>query len=183
MMADMVGVPFPRKNTITMMPDYHLYALLTPAEMAKADQYAVRQGVTVAQLMETAGAAVAQAVMDRWTPRPTIVLCGPGNNGGDGLVAARHLQAAGWPIQVAVLGHDASPGLNDGRTTLWPGPVVAATPQMFDGAALVVDALFGAGLSRPLAGAAAQLVEAMASSALPICAVDMPSGVDGSSGQ
>ncbi len=152
--------------------------VLTCAQMAKADAFAVAQGVASLTLMENAGAAVAAAIAARFKPCAVTVLCGPGNNGGDGFVVARLLDEEGFSVRVA---HDADPK-GDARvmSELWKGARLALTPAALDGARLVVDALFGAGLCRPLEGAAAQMVEAL--NDLPVVAIDMPSGVSGDSG-
>ena len=82
-------------------------ALLSVAEMASADRAALAEGIAGEQLMEAAGRAVADALRARLPRGQVVVLCGPGNNGGDGFVAARHLRAAGWPVRVALLGESA----------------------------------------------------------------------------
>ena len=158
-------------------------ALLTPAQMGEADHAAEAAGASGAAMMEAAGAAVAVAVGERWPMRPVTVLCGPGNNGGDGFVVARHLDAAGWPVKVALLGpREKLTGDAARAASLWKGGLAPFTPDALDGAGLIVDAIFGAGLSRALDGEAAILVEAMAARRVPICAVDVPSGLDGASG-
>jgi len=158
-------------------------ALLTPAEMAAADRAAMAAGIAGVQLMETAGRAVAETVLDRWPPRPVAVLCGPGNNGGDGFVAARHLTAAGWPVRLGLLGDRA--GLSGDaahHAAFWSGKVLPLGPELLDGAELVIDAIFGAGLSRDVEGTARAVIAALASAGLPSVAVDVPSGVDGATG-
>ncbi|CAM3760667.1 Bifunctional NAD(P)H-hydrate repair enzyme [Bordetella sputigena] len=161
----------------------HDCALLTPQEMASADQAAMLAGHAGITLMENAGAAVARAVRARWTPRPVAVLCGPGNNGGDGFVAARYLAAAGWPVTVALLGTvQALKGDAAHHAALWRGDVLPLSPSVLQGAELVIDAIFGAGLARPVEGLAAATLQAAMDHALPVCAVDTPSGVDGGTG-
>ena len=159
------------------------HALLTPAEMAAADRAAVAGGVAGTILMEAAGRAVAKAAMRRWSPRPVSVLCGPGNNGGDGFAAARRLAAAGWRVRLGLLGsRDALRGDAREHATRWRGEVEPLSPALLDGAGLVVDALFGAGLTRPLDGVARTVIETLAARRLPVVAVDVPSGLDGATG-
>jgi NAD(P)H-hydrate epimerase len=149
--------------------------LLDTARMGAADRAAVAAGIAVATLMQNAGAAVAREVVRRFEPCPVVVLCGPGNNGGDGLVAARELAAAGWRVSVALLApRDAQP---------WSGETTAVSPQALRGAGLVIDALFGAGFRGELDGAARDTLAAAAAQALPIVAVDVPSGLDGNTGE
>jgi NAD(P)H-hydrate epimerase len=111
------------------------------------------------------------------------VLCGPGNNGGDGFVAARHLADAGWPVKLALLGsRDKLSGEAAHAASLWKGPIAAFSSECLEGAGIVIDAIFGAGLSRPLDGKALAMVEALKIRRIPVCAVDVPSGLDGASG-
>jgi NAD(P)H-hydrate epimerase len=153
--------------------------VLTTPEMSAADAFAVSNGVASLELMENAGRAVADAIAARFKPCAVTVLCGPGNNGGDGFVVARHLDENGFTVRVA---HDADHrGDAKVMSERWKGTRVTLTPEALDGAKLVVDALFGAGLSRPLDGAAAQVVEAL--NDLPVVAIDVPSGVSGDSGE
>ncbi len=158
-------------------------ALLTPAQMGEADRAAEAAGIPSRAMMEAAGGAVAVAIGGRWPMRPVTVLCGPGNNGGDGFVVARHLEAAGWPVKVALLGPREKLSAEAAyAASLWKGTLTPFSVHSFDGAGLIVDAIFGAGLSRPLEGHAIALVEAMKTVGIPICAIDVPSGLDGSSG-
>ncbi len=159
-------------------------ALLTPVQMGQADRAAEAAGARGDAMMEAAGSGVAVAISGRWPMRPVVVLCGPGNNGGDGFVVARHLHAAGWTVKVALLGaRDKLSGEAAHAAALWRNEVVPLTPPSLDGAELVVDAMFGAGLARPLRGQALEMVETLKARTLPICAVDVPSGLDGATGQ
>lgn len=154
--------------------------LLTPAEMARADAAAIAGGIPGLTLMEAAGRAVARAVMRRFRPCRTLVLAGPGNNGGDGWVAARLLEQAGWPVAVAPLAPP-RPGTDAALAAArWRGPVVAFSTAEAARAGLVIDAVFGAGLSKPLDGLAAEVLAGLRG---PVVAVDVPSGVDGATGQ
>jgi len=159
-------------------------ALLTPAEMARADAYAIAHGVGGAALMLAAGQAVARAIQDRWPARPTLILCGPGNNGGDGFVIAEALRLAGWPVRLSLLGErNALKGAAAHHAALWQGEIAPCSPQNIEGADLIVDALFGAGLARPITGVAADTLVAAARAGVPIVAVDVPSGLDGATGE
>jgi hydroxyethylthiazole kinase-like uncharacterized protein yjeF len=166
--------------------------LLTNTEMAEADRLTIAAGVAGTDLMENAGSAVAKAVAAR---QPiggrVVVVAGPGNNGGDGFVAARLLAERGYSVQVLLVGN---PGQLKGDAALaakkWQGGVTAAQPDALDGGDIVVDALFGAGLDRPVEGLARAMIEAMNAHAqarpgrraMPVIAVDLPSGINGTSG-
>jgi hydroxyethylthiazole kinase-like uncharacterized protein yjeF len=159
-------------------------ALFSVAQMTEADRAAVAAGTAGSVLMQNAGNAVARETMRRWSPRAVTVLCGPGNNGGDGFVVALALAQAGWPVRVALLG--ARENLRgDARihAMRWSGRVEAVSMAAIEGAALVVDALFGSGLSRPLDGHVAAVLSAVVQRGLPLIAIDVPSGVMGDTGE
>jgi NAD(P)H-hydrate epimerase len=159
------------------------FALLTPHEMGRADALAIAAGISGEQLMEAAGTAVAGAIASRWAARPVAVLCGPGNNGGDGFVVARRLAASGWTVRLFLLGpRDALKGDAAHHAALWDGAVETLPAALPDGIGLVVDAIFGAGLARPVDGIVRDLLESLAARRLPVVAVDVPSGVDGTTG-
>ena len=157
--------------------------LLGPRRMAEADARTIALGTPGIVLMERAGRAIVRAITARFPPTPTLVLCGPGNNGGDGWVVARRLEALGWPVRVTSLVDPARlKGDAAAAFARRAGPWSAELPGELDDRWLVVDALFGAGLDRPLEGTARALVERLARHRGPIVAVDVPSGVDGASG-
>jgi hydroxyethylthiazole kinase-like uncharacterized protein yjeF len=155
--------------------------LLTPEEMYRADQLAVRAGMPSLKLMENAGRAVVTEIIRRYKKCSVAVLCGPGNNGGDGFVAARLLKAKGWPVKVYLLGeHGKLKGDASAMARKWKGAV-----ESFDDFAkakpkLIVDAMFGAGLNQDFPQA---ILDAVQRVGAPIVAVDVPSGLDGLTGK
>ncbi len=159
--------------------------LLTTQEMTQADRLTIAAGTPGIVLMERAGRAVADAVV-RTSLRgaPTVcVVAGPGNNGGDGFVCARVLADRGYPVRLLMFGdHGRLKGDAAEAAGRWQGPVEAAEPSALKGCGLVIDALFGAGLDRPVEGPARAMIEAMNASGLPVIAVDLPSGINGTSG-
>ena len=151
--------------------------------MGEADRLTIAGGIPGIELMENAGRAVADLVSRRFAPRPVAVLCGPGNNGGDGFVAARILAERGWQVRLALLGnHTALKGDAAIAALRWPAKVEPLSPASLGGAGLVIDAIFGAGLARPVEGTAAEIIDALNARRTPVVAVDVPSGVDGASG-
>jgi hydroxyethylthiazole kinase-like uncharacterized protein yjeF len=160
------------------------HLLLTPTEMSRADQLAAEAGVSTLHLMDNAGAAVAEAILARFEKTETLVLCGPGNNGGDGFVIARRLRDAGWTVRLALFGSlDRLKGDAAAHAARWTGQVAEATPEAIGDAGLIVDALLGAGLDRDIDGPLKELIAAVSQSGIPVVAVDVPSGVDGATGQ
>jgi NAD(P)H-hydrate epimerase len=170
-----------------MTVPYHATGLelLTTQQASTADRLAAEAGVPSLRLMDNAGQAVADAALDLApTARRILVLCGPGNNGGDGFVAARLLRRLGRDVQISLLSErGALAGDAAAMAALWSAPVHAFEPGQLDGIELIIDALFGAGLSRPLDGAAASAVHAINRSGIPVLAVDMPSGLSGDTGE
>lgn len=159
-------------------------ALLTPAEMSRADRLAAESGVPTLRLMENAGAAVADAIVARFEKAETLVLCGPGNNGGDGFVVARLLRDRGWTVRLALFGHRALlKGDAAAMAERWTGQVAEATPEAIGEAGLIVDALLGAGLDRDIEGSLKELIEAVNACGRQVVAVDVPSGLDGANGR
>jgi ADP-dependent NAD(P)H-hydrate dehydratase / NAD(P)H-hydrate epimerase len=163
--------------------------LLSVSQMYAADKAAMTSGIPGAVLMEAAGASVVAAIMERW-PLPdksiqkAAVLCGPGNNGGDGFVIARLLAEAGWQVRLGLLGKvENLKGDAALMAAKWSADIGDLSSEIVADADLIVDAVFGAGLARDIDGEIARLIEAVAGSSAPCVAVDMPSGVNGDTGQ
>jgi hydroxyethylthiazole kinase-like uncharacterized protein yjeF len=158
--------------------------LLSVAQMNEADRLTTATGAPGKLLMQRAGEAVAREITRRFTPRPVTVLCGPGNNGGDGFVAASALAQSKWPVRVALLG-DRHTLRGDAQhfARRWTGAIEPLTPGVIDGAELLVDALFGSGLSRPLDPQVLDTLALATRRKIPLIAVDVPSGVMGDSGE
>ena len=174
-----------KMKTTPAIPATH--AVLTVAEMYAADKAAAAAGIATLDLMEAAGRGIADVIRARWLRQAIAVLCGPGNNGGDGFVVARLLAEEGWHIRLALLGPeselrgDAAVNAKSWREA--GRKIEPLSPALLDGAPLVVDALFGAGLSRELSGAARDVVQRINTEHLTCIAVDVPSGVSGDTGE
>lgn len=157
--------------------------LLTADEMKRAEAAAIKSGVTGLELMERAGTGVAAVVKRRWDKRRVAILCGPGNNGGDGFVIARHLKDAGFDVRVGLLGDRSFLSVDAAvMAERFDGNIEPATAATLKDAGIIIDALFGTGISRPIEGDAAQLIEQINRHPAPTVAVDIPSGIAPDSG-
>jgi ADP-dependent NAD(P)H-hydrate dehydratase / NAD(P)H-hydrate epimerase len=154
--------------------------ILTAAQMRAAEERAIAEGATVSSLMERAGAGVAEMVHRLAASADVLILCGPGNNGGDGYVAARMLAGRGMNVRVAALADPRTEAAAEARKR-WAGPV-EPLPEAPDRAPVVVDAVFGTGLSRPVARPVAHAIKALAGAARLSIAVDLPSGAETDTG-
>jgi hydroxyethylthiazole kinase-like uncharacterized protein yjeF len=157
--------------------------VLTTAEMERADRLTIAAGTPGFALMLSAGQAVAEAAMELVEEGPILVVAGRGNNGGDGFVAAAELAARGREVSVILLcERDSLQGDAASAARGWKYPVLPFNPQAIGKPALIVDALFGAGLNRPVKGDPQQMIEAINANGAPVLSVDLPSGVSGTSG-
>jgi len=162
----------------------HPEALLTVEDMATADRLTIEGGMSGENLMHNAGASTVHAIEQRFSRRKVTVLCGPGNNGGDGFVIACLLQEHGWPVRLALLGtREHLKGDAALAATHWPGAVEPLTLEVLSEAELVVDAVFGAGLNKALPPEVSAVLHAAAARKIPIVAVDVPSGLFGNTGE
>jgi hydroxyethylthiazole kinase-like uncharacterized protein yjeF len=157
-----------------------LLELLTAEEMRRAERLAIEGGVPTLKLMENAGLGVAEEVVRRF-PRGSkvVVLCGPGNNGGDGFVAARSLRERGYQIRLALLGKvdDISRDAKE-MARRWDEAIEPMTPTCIDGAEVLLDAIWGSGLKGPVEGIPAQIIKTATEREIPTVSVDVPTGLD-----
>ena len=157
--------------------------VLTTAEMERADRLTIAAGTPGFALMLSAGQAVAEAAMQLVEEGAILVVAGPGNNGGDGFVVAAELAARGREVSVMLLcDRDSLQGDAASAAKGWKHPVLPFNPQAIGKPALIIDALFGAGLNRPVTGEPHDVIEAINANGAPVLAVDLPSGINGTSG-
>jgi ADP-dependent NAD(P)H-hydrate dehydratase / NAD(P)H-hydrate epimerase len=157
--------------------------VLTTTEMERADRLTIAAGTPGFALMMSAGQAVAEAAMDLVEEGPILVVAGRGNNGGDGFVAAAELAARGREVSVILLcERDSLQGDAASAARGWKHPVLPFNPQAIGRPALIIDALFGAGLNRPVEGDPLEMIEAINANSAPVLSVDLPSGINGTSG-
>src|SRR6202047_4223908 len=157
--------------------------VLTTSEMERADRLAIAAGTPGFALMMSAGQAVAEAAMDFADEGSILVVAGPGNNGGQGFVAAAELAARGREVSVILLcGRDSLQGDAALAARGWKFPVLPFNPQAIGRPGLIIDALFGAGLNRPVKGDPVDMIEAINANGAPVLSVDLPSGVNGTTG-
>jgi ADP-dependent NAD(P)H-hydrate dehydratase / NAD(P)H-hydrate epimerase len=157
--------------------------VLSTAEMERADRLTIAAGTPGFALMLSAGQAVAEAAMDLVDHGPILVVAGPGNNGGDGFVAAAELAARGREVSVSLLcERDSLQGDAASAARGWKFPVLPFNPQAIGRPALIIDALFGAGLDRAVKGEPLDMIEAINANGAPVLAIDLPSGINGTTG-
>jgi ADP-dependent NAD(P)H-hydrate dehydratase / NAD(P)H-hydrate epimerase len=154
--------------------------ILTADAMRAAEQRSIEGGTSVEQLMERAGAALAEAAYRFAGPTPALILCGPGNNGGDGYVAARHLAARGVDVRIAAMGEPKSEAARWARSQ-WNGEVETLSDDTAP-SPLVIDALFGTGLKRGLEETVSEQLSRLCHAAVVKVTCDLPSGVETDSG-
>lgn len=164
----------------------HSAALLTSEESRAADRAAIASGTASMKLMENAARAVVDVIVQKYSPRQVLVVCGTGNNGGDGFAVAYLLQERGWDVTLAVAGNILDIK-GDARNTkenwnLAGGATRTFTPELLQNAELIVDAIFGTGLTRDIEGAQEDAIDAINASRIPVVAVDIPSGVNTDNG-
>jgi NAD(P)H-hydrate epimerase len=166
-----------------MSIDHHL-DLLTTNQVVALESNAVHSGTPIYDLMQNAGTAVADEVIQLFEKQPTLVLCGPGNNGGDGFVVAKKLFDKLWPVSIAVV--DAEAKMSEAahaHRQLWQGEVLAFDPEILGEFSLIIDGLFGTGLTRPLGSPYKEMINAVNQLKRTVVAIDIPSGINSDTGE
>ena len=159
------------------------FQLLTPHEMGRADALTIESGVPERELMKNAGMRVVEHIRRTYPRVPTTILCGPGNNGGDGFVIGIELRKRGWPVRLVLLGDKKKYGAAARHfLDLW-GDTEDFSADALTDAGLIVDAMFGAGLDRPIVAEFEKIVRQTNKMICPVVAVDVPSGICGETGQ
>lgn len=162
--------------------------ILTARQMAEVDQLTISQleelGRNGTDLMEEAGLSVVREIEQAYSGKSALVLCGPGNNGGDGFVIARHLNKKGWNVEVALLGPEENLK-GDARymAALWDGDIKNIKNLEMGSYDLIIDTIFGTGLSREISGPLKQVIANVNQANSPVIAVDIPSGIEGDTGR
>src|SRR6195256_6253878 len=175
----------PRRKCLRIRRLYQGFGreVLTPTERERADRLTMAAGTPGFALMLSAGQAVAETAMDLVPEGSIVVVAGRGNNGGDGFVAAAELAARGREVSVILLcERDSLQGDAALAAKGWKFPVLPFNPQAIGKPALIIDALFGAGLNRPVKGEPHEMIEAINANSAPVLSVDLPSGINGTSG-
>jgi len=161
-----------------------MYEILTAAEMKNAETAAMAQGITGLQLMTAAGTTAAQEIIKNFKPCPVLVLCGPGNNGGDGFIVAQHLKKEGWTVRVACLVK--RPALkNDAAAAAknWDGDIEGLNSNLsVHQPGLIIDAVFGTGFDRALEPELLILFDKIRARKIPVAAIDIPTGINATTG-
>ncbi len=159
------------------------HAVLGVNDVRILERKAIDAGISEVRMMHNAGRIVADRIQKHFDPCPTLVLCGPGNNGGDGYVVAQRLLEKGWLVKVATLDAKAPmPAAAAHHRMYWQGITVGMHPQELKGVTLVIDALFGLGLDRPIDGPYKEMIQAVNESRLDVISIDIASGVHGDTG-
>ena len=167
-----------------MVRGYPLLELLTAEEMSRAEKLAAEAGVSTLTMMENAGRAATEEVVRRF-PRGSrvAVLCGPGNNGGDGFVCARYLRERGYQVRLALQGRrDELKRDPKEMARRWDEAIEPFAVQTLEGAQAIVDAIYGTGLHEDISGVVAQVIEEVTTRSLPVVAIDVPTGIDATTG-
>ena len=158
--------------------------ILSASQMVKADSLTIENGISGETLMENAGVSVADFIKTKFSKRKTLILCGPGNNGGDGFVVARHLKESGWDVDLASM-IDVRSYKKDAllMAKKWNGNTISFDNIQLKNYDLFIDAIFGTGLSKEISGLTASIINKTNKKNTDVVAIDIPSGVNSDNGE